>query len=166
MVSINSTLFWQVFNFAVLLFLLTKYLYGPITNMLKNRAQKIENNLNNAESIKEEAEELKRKYESRLKSARDEAQQIVENAENRAKRKAREIIKEAEKKAENIKENKMKEIEQAKKDAVEQLRNEVASISLMAASKLMQEKMDQEKHKQFIQNYIAKLDKNKLGDLK
>lgn len=165
MVNINSTILWQVINFLVLLWLLKRYLYGPITEMLKSRAKRIEDDLDYAEKTKEEAEDLKRKYDNQLTGARDKAQQIVEDAEGRAKRKARDIIKEAEKKAENIKENKMKEIEQAKKEAVEQLRNEVASISLLAASKLIQEKMDQEKHKQLIKNYIAKLDKNKLGEL-
>lgn len=165
MVNINSTMLWQVINFLVLLWLLRKYLYGPITEMLKSRTQRIEGDLDNAENKRKEAENLRKEYEDQMKGARDKAQQIVEDAETRAKRKSRDIIKEAEKKAENIKANKMKEIEQAKKEAVEQLRNEVASISLMAASKLIQEKMDQEKHKKLIQNYIAKLDKNKLGEL-
>jgi len=165
LVSINSTILWQAINFFILLWLLSKYLYKPITDMLKSRSQQIEGDLDHAENVRKEAEKLKKEYEDQLKGARDKAQQIVEDAETRAKRKARDIVKEAEKKAENIKDNKMKEIEQAKKEAVEQLRNEVASISLLAASKLIQEKMDQEKHKQLIQNYIAKLDKNKLGEL-
>ncbi|MFW6287954.1 MAG: F0F1 ATP synthase subunit B [bacterium] len=166
MVNLNSTLLWQVINFFVLLFLLKRYLYDKIIDVLESRAHNIENDLSTAEKTREDAEALKREYEAQLKSARDEAQNIVEAAETRAKRKARDIIKEAEQKAENIKTNKMKEIEQAKKEAVEQLRSEVASISLLAASKLIQEKMDQEKHKKLIMNYIAKLDKNKLGDLK
>ncbi len=165
MVNLNSTMLWQVINFLVLLWLLKRYLYGPLTDMLKSRSQRIEGDLDHAENVRKEAENLKKEYEDQLKGARDKAQQIVEDAEARAKKKARDIIKEAEKKAENIQDNKMKEIEQAKKEAVEQLKNEVASISLMAASKLIQEKIDQEKHKNLIQNYIAKLDKNKLGEL-
>ncbi|MFP4661378.1 MAG: F0F1 ATP synthase subunit B [Halanaerobiales bacterium] len=165
MVNLNSTLLWQVINFFVILFLLKRYLYDKIIDVLESRANNIENDLSTAEKTREDAEALKREYEAQLKSARDEAQNIVEAAETRARRKAREIIKEAQEKAENIKVNKMKEIEQAKKEAVEQLRNEVASISLLAASKLIQEKLDQEKHKKLIMNYIGKLDKNKLGEL-
>lgn len=165
MVNINTTMLWQVINFLVLLWLLKRYLYGPITEMLKKRAARIEGDLNAAAEERKEAEKLNEEYEAQLKTARSKSQEIVEDAETRAKKKAREIIKEAEKKAENIKKNKMAEIEQAKKEALAQLRNEVASISLLAASKLIQEKMDQEKHRQLIKNYIAKLDKNKLGEL-
>ncbi|WP_230868549.1 F0F1 ATP synthase subunit B [Iocasia frigidifontis] len=165
LVNVNTTMLWQVINFLVLLWLLKRYLYGPITEMLKKRAARIEGDLNAAAEERKEAEKLKEEYEAQLKTARSKSQDIVEDAETRAKKKAREIIKEAEKKAENIKKNKMAEIEQAKKEALAQLRNEVASISLLAASKLIQEKMDQEKHKQLIKSYIAKLDKNKLGEL-
>jgi F-type H+-transporting ATPase subunit b len=166
LVNLNSTLLWQVINFIILLVLLRHFLYRPVTNMLKSRAQKIEDDLSTAENEKEDAVKLREEYEEQLRNSRGRAQEIIEDAENRALRKAGEIIKEAEQKADLIMENKMKEIEQAKKEALEQLRNEVASISILAAGKLIQERLDQKKHQQLIKSYIAQLDRNKLGGLK
>ena len=81
MVNINTTMLWQLVNFFVLLFLLRKFLYSPIKEMLDKRAAQINGDLDDAEARREEAEELKAEYEQKLKNARSEAQKIVDNAE-------------------------------------------------------------------------------------
>ncbi len=166
MVEINSTFVWQVINFLVLLWLLKKYLYGPITEMLDKRSQKVKNDLDEAEKRKKEAEELKEKYKAELKNARNEAGKIIENAESKAKDRAREITEQARKDAEKIKEDKLAEIERAKKEAVTELRDEVAAISLLAAGKIIKEQINREKHEQLIKQYIESLDREKLGEIK
>lgn len=166
MVSINSTMVWNILNFLVLLWLLKRYLYGPLTEMLDKRHQKIENDLDHAREEREEAEKLKKEYEAELQQAREKAQEIVEEAENRGEERAQEIIDEAREEAQRIKERSREEIEQAKEEAVDQLRNEVASISLMAASKFMKEKLDQQRHQELINQYIENLDEKKLGEAK
>jgi len=166
LVEINSTLLWQVINFLVLLWLLKRYLYGPITEMLDKRSQKINNDLDEAEKRKSDAQELKEKYETELRNARQEAQEIIEQAEDRGKRRAKEIINQAQDEAEKIKENKLAEIEQAKKEALVELRNEVASISLLAAGKIIKEQIDKKKHEQLINQYIEDLNSKKLGEVK
>ena len=166
MVNINSTMLWEVINFLVLLWLLKKYLYKPMTDMLDKRKNRIESDLEEAKQKKKEAEELKEKYENELKNAREKAQEIVEEAENRGKEKAEEIVKKAREDAERVKERNMEEIAQAKEEALDELRNEVASISLMTASKFLKEKLDEEKHKELVNNYIENLDEKKLGEAK
>ncbi len=166
MVEINSTLLWQIINFLVLLWLLKRYLYGPVTEMIDRRSQKINADLDEAENRKKEAQELKKKYEMELNNARQQAQEIIEEAENRGKKQAREIINKARVDAEKIKENKLAEIEQAKKEAATELRNEVASISLLLAGKIIKEQIDQKKHEQLINQYIENLNRDKLGEVK
>jgi F-type H+-transporting ATPase subunit b len=166
MVSINWTMLWEVFNFLVLLWLLKRYLYGPLTDMLDQRSQKIEGDFNEAREKREEAEELKAKHEKELQQAREKAQEIVEEAENRGKERKQEIIEDAKQEAERIKERNEEEIVRAKEEAVDQLRSEVASISLMAASKFMKEKMDEKRHQELIDQYIENLDDEKLGEAK
>jgi len=166
LVEINSTLVWQIINFLVLLWLLKRYLYGPITEMIDKRSQKINDDLDEAENRKKEAQELKEKYEMELKNARQQAQEIIEEAENRGKKQAREIINRARADAEKVKENKLAEVEQARKEAVAELRNEVASISMLLAGKIIKEQMDHKKHEQLINQYIEDLNRDKLGEVK
>jgi len=156
---------WQLVNFFVLLFLLRKFLYSPIKEMLDKRAAQINGDLDDAEARREEAEEIKAEYEQKLKNARSEAQEIVDNAETRANKKAKDIINKAEERAENLKAKKLEEIEQAKKEAAAELRDSIADYTVLAANKLIQEQLDEDKHQQMIMDFIDQLDKEKLGEL-
>jgi len=165
LVNINTTMLWQLVNFFVLLFLLRKFLYSPIKEMLDKRAAQINGDLDDAEARREEAEEIKAEYEQKLKNARSEAQEIVDNAETRANKKAKDIINKAEERAENLKAKKLEEIEQAKKEAAAELRDSIADYTVLAANKLIQEQLDEDKHQQMIMDFIDQLDKEKLGEL-
>ena len=165
MVNINTTMLWQLLNFFVLLFLLRRYLYDPIKNILDQRAAQINGDLDDAEERKEEAKELKAEYEQKLKNAHSEAQEIVDNAESRANKKAKDIINQAEERAESLKAKKLEEIEQAKKEAAAELRDDIADYTVQAANKLIQEQLDEDKHQQMIMDFIDQLDKEKLGEL-
>lgn len=166
MVEINSTLLWQAFNFLVLLWLLKRYLYGPITEMLDKRTNQIENDLNEAKREREEAIELKQKYQNKLREGRLKAQDMVDEAEIRGKKRAREIIEKAEEESERVRDRKLAEVAQAKKEAANELRNQVATISLLAAGKLIEEKLDDKKHEELIIKYIDSLNQEKLGEVK
>ncbi len=165
MVNINWTIIWEVINFLILLWLLKRYLYGPISQILKKRSQKIENDLGQAEEEKRQAAELKEKYEAELKKARKKAQSIIDKAEVRGNKRAKEIIAEAKEEADRIKENKLKEISRAKKEALNELRNETGTMSLLIAGKLLKENLDRSKHEALINQYIKELDRKKIGDL-
>ena len=165
MVNINTTMLWQLLNFFVLLYLLRKFLYSPIKEILDKRAAQINGDLDDAEARREEAKEIKNKYEQKLKNAHSEAQEIVDNAETRANKKAKNIINEAEEKAESLKAKKLEEIEQAKKEAAAELRDSIADYTVLAANKLIREQLDEKKHQQMIMDFIDDLDKEKLGEL-
>ncbi|TDO95082.1 ATP synthase F0 subcomplex B subunit [Halanaerobium saccharolyticum] len=165
MVNINTTMLWQLVNFFVLMFLLKRYLYSPVKEILDKRADQINSDLDQAEETREEAEELKAEYEQKLKNAHNEAQKIVDKAESRANKKAKDIINKAEDKAENLKAKKLEEIEQAKKEAAAELRDNIADYTVQAANKLIQEQLNEDKHQQMIMDFIDQLDKEKLGEL-
>lgn len=164
MVTIDARLIFNLINFFILMYLLKRYLYGPITEMLDKRAEQIKNDLNQADIRKKEAGKLKEKYETELQEARNKAQVILEEAENRGKDKALEIVEKAEREAERIKAQNLEEIKQAKEDARTELQQEIVSIALLAATIFMQEKLDKKQHEKLITQYINSLDKKKLGE--
>ncbi|MFW6256566.1 MAG: F0F1 ATP synthase subunit B [Bacillota bacterium] len=165
MIKLNWNFFLQLLNFLVLMFLLKKFLYQPIIQLLDKREEKINNELDEAARRKKEAQEKKQKYEAQIQGARSEAQDIVQKAERRGKKRAREIIDEAREDAENIKQNKLEEIEQAQRDAARQLRDYAADLSIQAAGKLLQEQLDEEQQRELVTRYIEELDQEMLGDV-
>ncbi len=165
MIDLNTTFIWQLVNFFVLLFLLRKFLYGPVTEMLDKRSSKIESDLEEARRQKEEAKELKEQRQQELKEARQKAQKIINEAEERGEERAEEIINEAEEEAARIKERRMAEIEQARQEAADELRREVSSISLQVAGKFLQQELDREDQEKIIESYLEELDEVQLGEL-
>jgi F-type H+-transporting ATPase subunit b len=149
----------------VLLWLLKRYLYGPIKEILDKREKTIKNEIEEAEQKNEEAMELKQEYKSELKRARDKSHDIVDKAEKRARERAKEIISNAKQKAEKIEKDKLAEIQQAKVEARKEIRNEFADVTFMAAAQMIKEELDQKKHEELITEYIEQLDQEKLGDV-
>ncbi|MFW6386736.1 MAG: F0F1 ATP synthase subunit B [Bacillota bacterium] len=166
MINLNWTLIWNVINFLVLMWLLKRYLYGPVREILDARQERIETELSEAERQKEEAEEFKREYRDELRQARSKAQEIIEEAEARGKKKAREIISQAREETKIMKENRLKEIERAKRDAADELRRKAASLSLQAAGKLLEKKLDEDEHRRLVEEFIDNLEESKLGEVK
>ena len=165
MININWTLFWNVINFLVLVYLLKRYLYQPLLEILDKRSAKIAGDLKAAEDSRAEALELKEKYEAEIGKARERAQEIIEMAEERGKERAREIIKVAKEEASRIREKNLEEIELAREEARRQLKEEVAAISLLVAGKYLQEQLQKEQQLKIIEKYINSLDRGKLGEL-
>ncbi|MCF8008207.1 MAG: F0F1 ATP synthase subunit B [Halanaerobiales bacterium] len=165
MVEINTTLLWQVINFLVLLWLLKRYLYGPIKEILDKRENMIKSEINEAEERHQEAIELKEEYKAELKRAQDKSSDIIDKAEQRARERAKEIINQAKEKANKIEIDKLQEIKQAKVKARKEIRDQFTEVTLMAAAKMIGQEIDKRKHEDLMSEYIDKIDKKKLGDV-
>ena len=68
----------QIVNFLLLLFILKKFLYNPVINMLNDRTKKIEESLKQAKEIEEKRIEIEKEKIKEILKARKEAEQILE----------------------------------------------------------------------------------------
>lgn len=162
---LNSTLFWEVINFLVLMYLLKYFLYKPILNILEKRKNKIKSDLNSAQKKREEAEELLAKYREQLAGAREKGQEIIEQAEERARNREREIIAEAKEEAQRIIERAREETDLMKRRAMKDIKEQTAYLSIMVASRLLREQLDRDKHSKLVEEYIQALDRESLGEI-
>ena len=60
MIDLNSTFFVQILNFAVLLLILKKFAWGPLTKAMQERSDKIADNIRSADEDRAKAAELKK----------------------------------------------------------------------------------------------------------
>lgn len=70
-----STFALEIINFLVLVWLLKRFLYKPVMNVIAQRQARVEGQLNEAKSLKQQAEQLKQQYETRLETWEKEKQQ-------------------------------------------------------------------------------------------
>ena len=149
--------FWvlvSIVNFLLLLYLLRRLLWGPITSMLANRAAKIREGLAMAEEAKAERERIKSEVERLLADARRDAQAIAERMTKAAEAAAGEIRMEAKKEADRIRERGREEAQQLHDQALAQLRSELAGMVVLAASRVLGREVDAEQHRALIERSL------------
>ena len=137
--------FWQTIIFILLIFLLKKYAWKPILDAVNEREEGIKNALLSAEKAKEEMASLQSDNEETLKKARSERdsllkeareikQQLIDDAKNEAQSEAKKIISQAQ-----------ETIQNEKKAAISELKNQVATLSIDIAEKVLKEKLSDDK---------------------
>ena len=127
----------QAINFAIVAFLIWKFAFKGILDTVKEREEQISDSLKNAEKIKLQLEETDRKHEETLKDASVEAQKTVSQAREQAKVHLENQREEAEKQAEEIVRKAREAMELEKQRVLEEAREEVASLVVMATSKVL-----------------------------
>ena len=146
-------------SFLLLIFLVKKYAWGNITSILDARAEKITNDIDEAEAARKNAEELAAKREAELAGSRQEATTILETAKETAEKNKAHILSEANQEALRLKEKAQLEISQNKEEAMNSIKGDVADLTVNLAGKLLSQQLDSEGHRQLIDRYL-----NELGD--
>lgn len=165
MVELNGTLIAQIVNFLILVGILTKFAYKPLMKALEDRQQKIADNIDSAERERQEAQQLKLGYQQQLADARTQAQAIVEKAEKLAEEAKEEILKEARVESARILKAVQEEVARERALALAQLKGEVVTLSMAAATKIIEKNIDTETNANLVSSFIEKLDAQKIGGL-
>ena len=144
----------QAIGFLVLLFILKKIAWKPLLSLLDERREKISSEFRNIEQTKSELSRLEQDYKARLAEIDAQARQKIQEAIAEGQRIAVEVQEKAREEGKNIL-NKAKEnidLEIAK--ARVELRNQVASLAIRAAEKVLKEELSEERHKRLITEFI------------
>ena len=165
MIEINATLFAQIIHFLLLVVVLTWVAYKPITQALADRQAYISSTVEAAEKQQAEAAKMQEEYKALLVQARAEAQSIVDKATKLGEQSREDIIREAKEETAKMLKLAKSEIAREQEKALADLRNEVAALSVLAAGKIIGEKLDAQAHEKLVQDFIAQLDSKGAGGL-
>lgn len=153
--------FWQLILFVLLLLLLRKYAWGPILNAVNDREEGIKNALAAAENAKKEMQnvtadserllkEARAERESMLKEAREIKDKIVADAKELSKVEGDKMIKQAQ-----------AAIEGEKKAALADIKNQVATLSIDIAEKVIKEQLtSKDKQLKLVEDMLADIKLN------
>ncbi len=157
-----GTILAQMLNFFILVWLLARFAYKPLLAMMTERKERIAKDLEAAEKARVEAEGFKADY-AQISNARVEAQKIVEKAIQEAENTTREQLATAREQIEQEKNRARQDIAIERDRAMNNLRNEVISLSVAMATKVVAKDMDSETNTKLIEDAIAKLDSKTIG---
>jgi len=148
---------WTLISFIILLVLLWKVAYKPITKALKKREDSIRDSLEEARKTRESAEALLEDYKNQLAQAREEAQKILSEGKMMGENVKKEIIQKAHEESNQIVKRAQEEIEFQKEKALMELRERIADLTITAASKVIEKNLNKNDHEQLLDEYISKV---------
>jgi F-type H+-transporting ATPase subunit b len=129
--------FWQLLVFVVLIFLLKKFAWKPILDMVNEREASIEGALKAAEKAREEMKSLQANNEAILNEAREERERILKEARDMKNKIVTEAKDAASAEAEKAVASAKATIEAEKAAAVAELKNQAATLSIEVAEKIL-----------------------------
>lgn len=153
-----GNVFWTVLIFALVLFILGKYAWGPLLSSLQAREGFIRESLEKAKREREEAEARLREYEERLAAARTEASAIVEEGRRDADVVKRQIEESARVEAEKMVERAKREIQLATDTATKELYTLSAKLATQMAAKVVGRELTPQDHERLISEAIQGID--------
>ncbi|WP_230500133.1 F0F1 ATP synthase subunit B [Sutcliffiella rhizosphaerae] len=148
---------YQVCIFLLLLFILRKLAWDKLIGFMKQREEYVANEISSAETSNQEAKALVEEQRSLLKEARTEAQTLIEGAKKIAEDQKADIIRAAQEESVRLKEAARKEIIQEKEQAVVALREQVASLSVLIASKVIEKELNEQDQQKLIDDYVKQV---------
>jgi len=151
--------FWQVLIFVGLILLLKKFAWKPILDAVNDREEGIKNALLAAENAKKDMQNLKADNEKLLAEARAERDLMLKEAREIKEKMIADAKSEAQTQGEKMIDQAKASIESEKNAAMAELKNQVSSLSLEIAEKLLKDELSNKEAQ-------TKLVEKMLGDAK
>jgi F-type H+-transporting ATPase subunit b len=145
---------WHIINFLVLIYLLSRFLYRPITQMLNERSRRIEESLAAAERAQADVARADREREELLTTTRREIQDMMAQAQQVADRIQSEARTNAQQEAQRIIDRAQQEAQAERDQAMAELRREVASLAVQAAERIISQRLDGPAQQQLIEEFL------------
>ena len=155
--NINSTLIGQAIAFAIFVMFCMKFVWPPLIGAINERQRKIAEGLNAAEKAKTDLATAEQDVQQELDLAKTKAAALIEQANKSANQLEENKKMQAQVEGERIRQQAQASIDQEINQARESLRAQVAELAVLGAEKILQDKVDVQKHASMLDQLAAKL---------
>ena len=149
---------WTLVIFGITLFILKRYVFGPVGQAIEKRRSDIAQSIDEAERSRDEATALLEDYRTRLAEARREADGLREQGRKEGERQAQEIVTQAHAQRERVLADAETQISAEARSAASGLRDQVATLALLAAEKVSRRSLSDDDHRRLIEEAIEEAD--------
>lgn len=147
----------NIISFLILLVLLKKFAWDKLINMLEERQQLVESQLDDAERNQAEALALLKENQSKLESAQAEIKEMMEKAREQSKLEKNSILNDAKQQAELLKDNARRDIIDEKNKALEEINKQIAELSVLVATKIIEKELDPQSQSALVDKIIKEV---------
>jgi F-type H+-transporting ATPase subunit b len=153
---------WTIVCFLVVLFVLKRYAFGPVQQMIDTRRERIQSAIDEADASRAEARALLEEHKKLIGQAKSESEEILSEARRVADAQRERVKAETEEDRQRRLEETRRQIEQATTQALGQIRDEVGKLSLIAAEKITRKSLTSSDQQRLIDEALAEIDFTQL----
>ncbi len=154
---------WTLVVFLITLWILKRYVFGPVAAMVEKRREQIAESIDEAEHSRDEANRLLEDYKVRLAEARREADQLRQQGRKEGERQGHELVDAAQAQRDRVIADADAQIAADVRQAASGLRDDVVVLALMAAEKVTGVSLGDADHRRLIEDAIEGADLEQLG---
>lgn len=136
----------QLINFAILFFVLKKFVYKPVITALKERRETLEGNAQKTKTLEEKLREIEKRKDEALNQARKDSELILERAKISAKETSLKLHEEARKESARIITDGQKKLTAEKEKMIAEAKSEIGSLVILSLQKVLGAGVDQKIH--------------------
>jgi F-type H+-transporting ATPase subunit b len=151
----GGLMFWTLLIFVVLLFVLSKFAFGPITAAVEARERKLEEAIAAAQRDREEAARLLAEHKAQLEGARGEAQRLIAEARTAGESLKARMLEDTNAQQAELLDRAQHDIARERDRAIADLRREAVDLALAGASKVIERNMDSQANRQLVEGFLA-----------
>ena len=151
---------WTIFTFVLLVLILRTFAWRPILEALHSREEHVRSSIERAEQAQQESERLLEEHRRQIANAEQEGHRILNESRTLGEKLKQDIVDKANQQSRRMVEQAKQEIDRDKEAALVELRGEVASLAIQAASKILDETLDENRHRKIVDGYLNELPRN------
>jgi F-type H+-transporting ATPase subunit b len=156
-INLDKSMILQVINLLILLFVLQKFLFKPLTQFLAKRAEGIKQSLDEARLAREAAAKAQEEYRAQLAATQREAAALRERAQREVEEERQRLLRASREEAHRLVTEAREVIEQETKRARAQLREDAVNLSVAVAERLLERSITSEDQRRLAEKYVREV---------
>ncbi len=153
----TGVMVWTLVIFLVLLFILSKYAFKPITKAVEDREHALQEAIDAAQRDRDEASRLLEDQRDQINAARDEAQKIIASAHAAAEQVRTKLIDSTHAETAELLDRARREIDAERDRAIADLRREAVDLAIAGASRVIGKNLDDTTNRQLVESFLASI---------
>ena len=145
----------QICNLFIQVYLIKRFFFKPINEMLAKRKAMADAEIQDAIKAKDEANAMKSEYEQNMQEAKTKANEIVMTAQKTAAVQSEQMLREASEQAAAMKAKADSDIAQEKRKDVNEIKDEIGGMAVEIAGKVIEREICEEDHTKLIDEFIS-----------
>jgi len=156
----NSSTLWVAISFFLFVFVAFKLGRKSVLNALDNYSSEIKSEIDNAERLRVEAQELLAQYQRKQRDAETESAKILENAKQQAKQTQKAADAELKEAMVRREEQLVERLKRMEENAIADIQNHAAQLAVQATREMIVQTIDADKNADINKSALADLPKH------